>query len=110
MDVSIVRLRALNGTPLEDEGTRSVVIAAAQGLAEREGVVLARIDVAPDSITMELGLDKLAAVGFLAELRRQTNAWYEGKYRDGPLWGTPKPGTFDDDGYGGKSDDEGWRG
>ena len=30
---------------------------------------------------------------FLAELRRITNKWYEDKYRDGPLWGTPAPGT-----------------
>ena len=29
----------------------------------------------------------LAAIGFMAELRRLTNVWYEKKFRDGPLWG-----------------------
>jgi hypothetical protein len=24
-----------------------------------------------------------------------TNQWYEHKYRDGPLWGTPTPGQGD---------------
>ena len=69
-----------------------MVVSAAQALAEREGVTLTEITTTKDSITLTLCIDKLAAVGFLAELRRQTNAWYEGKYRDGPLWGTPAPG------------------
>jgi hypothetical protein len=39
-----------------------------------------------------LRADEVAALGFAAELRRLTNAWYERRYRDGPLWGTPAPG------------------
>ena len=52
-------------------------------LAEREGVPLEALEMTPESITLTLGLGRLAAVGFLAELRRNTNAWYEGKYAQG---------------------------
>ena len=68
-----------------------MVVAAAHSLAEREGVTLSDLTCDTESITLTLEIDKLAALGFLAELRRQTNHWYEQKYRDGPLWGTPKP-------------------
>ena len=40
-----------------------------------------------------LDAERIVGLGFLAELRRSTNTWYEQKYRDGPLWGTPAPGT-----------------
>jgi hypothetical protein len=63
-----------------------MVEAAARALAEREGVPLEALEMTPESITLTLGLGRLAAVGFLAELRRNTNAWYEGKYAQGPLW------------------------
>ena len=92
METSTVRLRAVSGTPLDELVVREMVEAAARALAEREGVEVSGLMLTKDSITLTLGLDKLAAMGFLAELRRHTNAWYEGKYRDGPLWGTPPPG------------------
>jgi hypothetical protein len=100
-DVSTVRLRALSGTPLDDEGVRGVVVSAAHALAERSGVSIISLETTDDSLTLTIGVDRLAALGFLAELRRHTNAWYEGKYRDGPLWGTPRP---EEKG----SDDEPW--
>lgn len=87
METSTVRLRALSGTPLADEKVRAVVIAAAQALAERTGVTLLGLDAAPDSLTVTLAADKIAALGFLAELRRNTGAWYRARNPDSELWG-----------------------
>jgi hypothetical protein len=87
MEDSTVRLRALFGRPLADEDVRAMVMAAARGLAEREGVTLREISASDDAVTVRLGCDKLTAFGFLTELRRTTNAWYEGKFEAGPLWG-----------------------
>lgn len=95
-DESKVRLRAVSGTPLDDEGVRGVVVSAARALAERSGVEVKKLETTRDAITLTLGIDRLAALGFLMELRRQTNTWYEAKYRDGPLWGTPRPGKGDE--------------
>ncbi len=81
-----VRLTAVRGTPLEHSRVRSMVEAAARALAEREGVRVEALEMTPESITLTLGLGRLGAVGFLAELRRTTNAWYEGKFKHGPLW------------------------
>lgn len=95
LDTSTVRLRAVSGTPLDELIVRDMVVSAAEALAEREGVTITDIHTTTDSVTLTLSVDRLAALGFLAELRRHTNAWYEGKYRDGPLWGTPPPGKED---------------
>lgn len=95
---STIRLSALSGKPLEDRATRDTVIASARALAERSGIVIDHLSVRGDSIAVTLQSDRITGVGFAAELRRTTNAWYEGKYHDGPLWGTPKPGwEFDPD-------------
>jgi len=83
-----LRLRAVSGTPLDEPMVREMVEASARGLAERMGVVLHAVQIDDVSITLDMGVDTLSGVGFLAELRRATNAWYEGKFRDGPLWGT----------------------
>ena len=88
-----IRLRALQGTPLDDATTRRTVEASARALAEREGIDLVALELSPEGITLTLEADRIVGVGFLAELRRVTNKWYEDKYRDGPLWGTPAPGT-----------------
>lgn len=88
-----LRLRALHGTPLDDYATRRAVESAAHALAEREGVNLAALEISPEGITITLDAERIVGLGFLAELRRSTNMWYEEKYRDGPLWGTPTPGT-----------------
>ncbi|MBL8887989.1 MAG: hypothetical protein JNK16_15135 [Phycisphaerales bacterium] len=88
-----VRLRALQGTPLDDGPTRRVVESTAHALAEREGIDLTSLETSPEGIVLTLEADRIVGLGFLAELRRITNKWYEDKYRDGPLWGTPAPGT-----------------
>ncbi len=93
---SRVTLRALEGTPLDDEGVRNLVIATAHGVAERTGVRLLALEHDRNSITVELNVSRLAAVGFAAELRRLTNAWHEHKYDGRSLWGEP-PGLDDDD-------------
>lgn len=93
-----IRLSALSGKPLDDRATRDTVAASARALAERSGIVIEQLRVLPDSIAVTIQADRITGVGFAAELRRTTNAWYEGKYHDGPLWGTPKPGwEFDPD-------------
>jgi hypothetical protein len=87
--VSVVRLRALSGRPLADARLCAMVVSSAQALAERNALRIDRIETAPDAITLWIAADKLACMGFLMELRRNTNAWYEAKYEVGPLWGTP---------------------
>lgn len=88
MERATMRLRAVSGTPLDEPSVREMVESSARALAERMGVEVFGIALDDASITIEMGVDKLAGLGFMAELRRTTNAWYEKKYHDGPLWGT----------------------
>lgn len=83
-----LRLRALEGIPMDDPVVRDTVIATAHAIAERFGVNVLSLSTDSNSITVTLEIDTLAAIGFMAELRRLTNAWYERKFKDGPLWGT----------------------
>ncbi len=87
MEPSTLRLRALEGIPLADPVVRDTVVATAHAIAERTGVALLAAVAEDDAITVTIAADRLAGLGFLAELRRLTNAWYEKKFRDGPLWG-----------------------
>jgi hypothetical protein len=84
---SSLRLRALEGIPMDDPVVRDTVIATAHAIAERFGVSVQALTTDSNSITVTLAIDKLAAIGFMAELRRLTNAWYEKKFKEGPLWG-----------------------
>jgi len=86
MIMSRVRLRALGGEPLTDERVRETVVATARAIAERTGVMIGEVRAEPGAITVTLGVDKIAAMGFLAELRRLTNAWYENRCGRS-LWG-----------------------
>ena len=88
---STVTLSAVSGTPLEDHETRATVVACAQSLAERSGIRITHVATTDRAITVTLRATRLEAMGFATELRAITNRWYEGKYRDGPLWGTPAP-------------------
>ncbi len=87
MEPSTVRLSALRGRPLDDPKVRSTVEATARAILERTGVELVGLESDGASVTVTLGADKIAAMGFLAELRRLTNSWYEGKFKAGELWG-----------------------
>lgn len=88
MPTHTVRLRALAGRPLADPELRRIVVAAAEAIAEREGVRLASLQADDAGVTAEIEGGAVEAVGFAAELRRVTDAWYVGKYDVGPLWGT----------------------
>jgi len=90
MDTSTVRLSAQRGSPLDDPRVRSTVEATARAILERTGVPLRGLASDGASLTVTIEADKIAAMGFLAELRRLTNAWYEGKFKAGTLWG-PDP-------------------
>ncbi|MCK6475847.1 MAG: HAD-IIIA family hydrolase [Phycisphaerales bacterium] len=82
-----VRLRATSGAPLAEARNRATVIAAAGAIAERTGIGLLSIHADDESVTVTLDTDRIAAIGFLAELRRSTNAWYAGRISGGTLWG-----------------------
>lgn len=82
-----VRLRALQGSPLADVRTRATVIAAAGSIAERTGVRLVAVAADDRSITVTIDADRLAGLGFLAELRRNTNAWFASRHTGLSLWG-----------------------
>lgn len=71
-----ITLRALRGTPLADDAVRGIVVAAARALAERHGFELVDVLVEPDRVTCVINGDRTVALGFAAELRRTTNAWY----------------------------------
>lgn len=92
-ETATVTLRARLGVPLADDTTRRNVVAAAHALAERTGISLLRLDVNPDALTVTLQTSRLGAVGFAAELRRHTNAWYARHHPGDTLWGhDPDPG------------------
>lgn len=71
-----VTLRAENTAALTDRRTRDTVTAAARGIAERTGVRLLELDIDETSVTATIATHRLAAVAFLNELRRTTNAWH----------------------------------
>ena len=83
-----LRLRAITGYPLANERVRETVVATANAIAERTGVSLGSVNADGDSVRVEIDAGEVVAVGFLAELRRLTNAWYEGKFGES-LWGEP---------------------
>lgn len=95
MEQSTVRLRALSGSPLRDAKVRATVIAAAEAIAERCGVGIGGVMTDDASITVTIDADKLAALGFLAELRRSTDRWYAARHGGAGLWGQPADGVGD---------------
>lgn len=95
--ISTVVLRALEGAPLKDASVRGVVVAAARAIAERHAVELAGIDAADDRVTLRVRAHALAAIGFAAELRRLTTAWYAVDHPGESLWGEPRLQGDEDD-------------
>ncbi len=84
---STVTLRALSGTPLRDAGVRRIVLATARAIAERHNVELVSLEATDQRVTATLGTHRLAAIGFIAELRRLTTAWYQSEHPGAFLWG-----------------------
>ena len=83
-----VRLRAATGYPLAEERVRETVIATANAIAERTGVGIDSVNADGDSVLISIDADEIVAIGFLAELRRLTNNWYQAKFGES-LWGEP---------------------
>lgn len=86
-----LRLRALSGTPLDEPAVRGHVVRAAHELAAANRLAITALETTGTLLVVTLETDSLTALGLLSELRRSTNAWYEARYRDGPLWGTGHP-------------------
>ena len=63
--------------PLADERVRSTVEAVANSIAERTGVKLIELITTDTQITATLATHKLAALAFMAQLRRDTNRWHQ---------------------------------
>ncbi|MBT8486052.1 MAG: hypothetical protein HKO59_17540 [Phycisphaerales bacterium] len=84
-----ITLRALSGEPLADPAVRSMVVATVHAIGERQGVVVEGVETTPNRVTITIERTPIEALGFVAELRRITNAWYAGKFGGAPLWGTP---------------------
>lgn len=85
-----MRLTALAGRPLADPRTRATVIAAAGAIAEHTGLHLLSLSADESSVTITLDADRLTCVGFLAELRRNTNHWFAARHEGKSLWGEPE--------------------
>lgn len=86
-----ITLRAPHGAPLADAKIRDLVVATAHSIAERSGVTPISITAERDRVTAVLPLDRIAALGFAAELRRLTDRWHRAKFGGAPLWGEPPP-------------------
>ncbi len=87
-----------DAAPLADHDTRRTVEAAARAIAERTGVMLVTLELDDRSVTATLAAHRLAALGFMAELRRTTNDWYAHRHGGRPLWTRtdPSDGATDD--------------
>lgn len=84
---TVITLRALEGTPLQHENIRNMVVATAHAIAERQGVRVIDISAWDDRVTVMLQAERIVAVGFAAELRRLTTSWYRHKFGVENLWG-----------------------
>lgn len=84
---SRVTLRAVDPgfVPMRDSRTREMVEVIARGISERTGIVLHELDVDEERVEALIGTHRLAALAFMAELRRDTNRWHERQYGT-PLW------------------------
>lgn len=82
---SIARLAAGFGEPLRDPRIREKVLAAARAIAERTGITLLDLRATDTMVEARLAGSRVAALGFAAELRRQTNRWHQARY-GAPLW------------------------
>jgi len=87
-----VTLTAKIGQPLTDEPFHRMVVATAQAIAERTGIPVSDIDTTGDSVSVTIQGDRLAAIGFAAELRTLTTRWYEGKFGVADVWGVVEDG------------------
>ena len=85
--VTTVTLRALDGEPLERTAVREIVLATARAIAERQGIEIVDLRADGESVQASMRAGQIVAIGFAAELRRLTTAWYRGKFGVDELWG-----------------------
>jgi hypothetical protein len=88
-ETTTITLHTEDGWALSDERVRETVLAAANALAERFALKVVGIANDHEALEVTLATDEVTAVGFAAELRRNTNSWYEQRYKIGPLWRSP---------------------
>ena len=82
---SVATLRARAPGLLDDPAIARTVEAAAHALAERTGMTLLAFQIEPTAVRATLAGSRIATLGFMAELRRTTNAWHAAR--------TTGPGT-----------------
>jgi hypothetical protein len=90
-ETTTITLHTSDGTALSEDRVYETVKATAEALAERFGLEILEIEADAEALIVTLATDEVTAVGFAAELRRNTNSWYEGKFAAGPLWRSPPP-------------------
>jgi len=78
-EVAAVDLRPLEDGALDDARTRETVLASARSIAEQHGVPLVELGVAGGALRLGVRADRLVSLGFAAEVRRATNAWYRAR-------------------------------
>ncbi len=66
-----------NFVPMADDRTREMVEAVARGIAERTGIVIHELSIDSKRISVVIGVHRLGALAFMAQLRRDTNRWHE---------------------------------
>ena len=75
--------------PMADLRTREMVEAVARGIAERTGVVIHELSCDEKKIEVVIGVHRLGALAFMAQLRRDTNRWHERQFGTA-LWSMGK--------------------
>ena len=90
-----VRLVFRDEIDLADERLRRTIVAAAEGIAERTGVVLTRAEIESHALDLTVDGPPILALGLAAELRRHTDRWH--RDRTGHhLWITPESDGSDE--------------
>ena len=82
----VVTLHAAEPGALADRGLRASLAASAAALAERTGVRLVSLEWSPDAVTATVEGGEVVALGFAAEWRRSTSAWWRSQGGSGSLW------------------------
>ncbi|MFK7758862.1 MAG: D-glycero-alpha-D-manno-heptose-1,7-bisphosphate 7-phosphatase [Phycisphaerales bacterium] len=80
--------------PMADDRTREMVEAVARGIAERTGITIHELTCDQEQIEVVIGVHRIGALAFMAQLRRDTDRWHERNFGV-PLWSL-------------KSMDQGW--
>ncbi len=86
VSAGVVTLHAAEPGSLADRATRLALDATARALAERTGVRLVSLEWTADQVTATVEGAEVIALGFAAEWRRTTSAWWRSRGESGSLW------------------------